>query len=81
MRGCLTLIVLLVIASLMFIVNGVIVGMIYAQIAQDGPHWLQQPKVMQIMMFTAPLGLLAIQWWIFDIVSNWVTRLSRRRSS
>ena len=81
MRGCLMLGVVLVIASLMFIVNGVIVGMVYAQIAQGGPKWLQQPKVIQIMMFTAPLGLLAVQWWVFDLISNWVSRFTRRRTT
>ena len=80
MRGCLTMGMLLAIAALMYVVNGVIVGMVYAQISPNGPTWLQQPKVAQILMFTTPILLLAAQWWVFDVFTGWVGRLSRRRS-
>lgn len=69
----------LFIASLLFVVNGVIIGMIYAQVSRSGPLWLKQAKVAQILMFVGPVVLLVIQWWVFDLVSDQVGRLVRRK--
>lgn len=80
MRGCFTMGLILLITALMFVANGVVFGMIYAQLSKTGPLWLRQEKVGQILMFVGPLVLLVGQLWLFDLVSGWVSRLSRRRA-
>ena len=79
LRGCLILGATLFIASLLFVVNGVVIGMVYAQISPNGPPWLREAKVAQILMFVGPIVLLVVQWWIFDFVSDRVARLGRRK--
>jgi len=73
--GCLIIAVTCLIASALFVANGVLVGLIYAQISPGGPDWLRHPKVGQVLMFTVPVALLVFQWWLFDFVSDRVRRL------
>ena len=66
------------IASALFVANGVLVGLIYAQLAPLGPDWLRHPKVGQVVMFVAPVVMLVCQWWLFYFVSDRVSRLVRK---
>ena len=77
-RGCFTWTLILSTAAVLFFVNGVVIGMIHAKFAPDGPSLLREAKVVQILMFTGPLLLLVIQWWLFDLMSDWLSRLVRR---
>lgn len=78
LSGCLTLTAMCLFTSLMFIANGILVGMIYARVSPAGPDWLRHPKVAQVLMFTGPVALLVCQWWLFDAVSDRVRRIVKR---
>ena len=58
--------------------NGVLVASLYFHFNTPDASWNRYPKLTQAVVFMAPLALVAIQWWMIDVISR---ILARRQSA
>ena len=58
--------------------NGVMVASLYFHFNTPDASWNRYPKLTQAVVFSAPLVLVAIQWWMIDVISR---ILARRQSA
>ena len=62
----------------LLVLNGVLVASFYYHFTDTDGFLTRYPKLTQAVVFTAPIVLVIIQWWMIDIVSR---ILSRRRKT
>ena len=55
------------------ILNSVLLREFYPRLAQAGPTMLQHPRVIQAVMFVGPVGLMFLEWWLVDLVVDFLT--------
>jgi hypothetical protein len=59
--------------------NSALVVKFYPPLADSGPDFLRYPRVIQMMMFVAPIVLVFVEWWLVDLVVGVVTPRRKTR--
>lgn len=72
--GCGYLITTCFFTCLFLLINGRLAFLAYRWLAPSGPHFVQQPRFAQFVLFLAPVLMLVIEWYVADRV---VQQLSR----
>ena len=75
--GCLFLLLSILAACAMLIVNGLVVSFVLGSAAARLPDFMRQPRVVQALLFLGPVLLLAVEWWAYDVLTDWIFPLRR----
>ena len=57
----------------LLILNGAFVMALLSAIAASGSKWLEGEKLSQFLLFSLPLALLIVQWYLID-TARWILR-------
>ena len=76
--GCLFLLLSVLAACLMLVVNGLVVSFVLGSVALRLPEFMRQPRVVQGLLFLGPVLLLAVEWWAYDVLTDWIFPLRSR---
>ncbi|MCH5378164.1 MAG: hypothetical protein JJ992_29765 [Planctomycetes bacterium] len=55
------------------ILNSAVVSRFYPQFSALWPSLLRQPRVVQMMMFVAPVVLIFFEWWLVDLAADFLS--------
>jgi hypothetical protein len=58
---------------LFLVLNIFAVSWFYPALTALGPAWLKWPRVEQVMLFTAPVLLIFLEWWCVDLIVDLLT--------
>jgi hypothetical protein len=77
--GCGFLCVSALLTCVLLAINGLIVLNLYNSIEPTLPsEWRSEPRrMLQAIVFIAPLVLLLIEWWVCDVTIDWLRPLRR----
>jgi hypothetical protein len=75
--GCLFVVLWVVIASFLLVANAVVVSFVLGLILPLCPDSWSQPRNVQAFLFLGPIALLVIQWWSYDVLTDWILPLRR----
>ena len=70
--GCGYLLFTVVISCVLLTINGLIVTNAYYTIAVSMPPGSIHPRLGQTIVFLGPVFLLFIEWWVFDVTTDWL---------
>lgn len=70
--GCGFLLFTVVLSCVLLTINGLIVTNAYYTIAVTMPSGSIHPRLGQAIVFLGPVVLLFIEWWIFDVATDWL---------
>jgi len=81
--GCGYLLFTILISCVLLTINGLIVTNAYYTAAVGMPSGTIHPRLGQAIVFLGPVLLLFLEWWIFDVATDWLrpaTTLSKADS-
>lgn len=70
--GCGYLLFVVLISCVLLTINGLIVTNAYYAVAVTLPPGAVHPRFGQAIVFLGPVLLLFIEWWIFDVATDWL---------
>lgn len=70
--GCGYLLFVVLISCVLLTINGLIVTNAYYTVAVTMPPGSVHPRLGQTIVFLGPVLLLFIEWWIFDVATDWL---------
>jgi hypothetical protein len=70
--GCGFLLFTIFISCVLLTINGLIVTNAYYTIAVSMRPGSIHPRVGQAIVFLGPMLLLYVEWWIFDVATDWL---------
>jgi hypothetical protein len=70
--GCGYLLFAIAISCVLLTINGLIVTNAYYTFAVGMPSGTIHPRLGQAIVFLGPVLLLFVEWWIFDIATDWL---------
>jgi hypothetical protein len=70
--GCGYLVVTIFITCVMLTINGMIVTNGYYTMSVTMPPGSIHPRLGQAIVFLGPVVLLFIEWWAFDVATDWL---------
>jgi hypothetical protein len=70
--GCGYLLLTILISCVLLTINGLIVTNAYYTLAVTMPAGSIHPRVGQAIVFLGPVLLLVVEWWIFDVATDWL---------
>ena len=76
--GCGHLLGSVVLACLLLTLNGVAVTSLYHSWTSRLSEFWRSPRIAQTVLFLGPLLLLVVQWWVIDVIVDYVRPLPRR---
>lgn len=59
---------------MLLFINGSMVTAVYSAIAETGPAVMQDPRLIQFVLFVGPVLLLVVQWVMIDYVTGRLRR-------
>lgn len=71
--GCGFLVLTCLFTCFFLVLNSVLVSEFYPYLAAVGPSLLRRTRVEQVMLFTAPVALLFVEWWLVDLLVDVLT--------
>lgn len=75
--GCGYLIGIFLVTCLLFIMNGMMAGVLFVRLRPLLPEWANRARYAQIFILAVPIGLILLEWFVWD----WfLDRLRRRRA-
>jgi hypothetical protein len=77
--GLLQLLASVVAGCLLLVANGVLVASLYHSRSAHLPEFWRNPRVAQAVLFSAPIGLLVIEWLAYDILLDWLRPMRHER--
>lgn len=75
--GCVVATSSAVVSCVLLVINGAFVMALLSVVAGSGQAWISNEKLSQFLLFSCPVLLLFIQWWLIDTL-RWILR---KRSS
>lgn len=75
--GCGYLLFAVVITCVLLTINALLVTNAYMAISISMPEGTIPPRVSQALVFLGPIVLLVLEWWAFDVSTDWLN--PRRR--
>ena len=77
--GCGFLCVAALLTCVLLSINGLIVLNLYNSLDPTFPEeWRRDPpRMLRAVIFTAPLFLLVIEWWVCDVTIDWLRPLRK----
>jgi hypothetical protein len=75
--GCGFIIVSLLLTCILLGMNGLIVTNVFYASQANLPQELRQPRVAQAIVFLGPVLLLLVEWWVFDVATDWLRPAGR----
>lgn len=73
-HGCLFAAGATFVTCILLFINGGLVSALCQEFGPAGPAWLNNPGILQFVMFVGPVILVVIQWMMIDYI---VSRLRR----
>jgi hypothetical protein len=70
--GCGYLLFVVLISCVLLTINGLIVTNAYYTVAVSMPPGSVHPRLGQTIVFLGPVLLLFIEWWIYDVATDWL---------
>jgi len=70
--GCGYVLMSMFITCLLLIINGLIVTAIFFTLTAPLPPGSIHPRLGQGIVFLGPILLLLVEWWAFDVASDWL---------
>ena len=58
-------------------VNGFIVRHVFAEVEPALPPFFHQGKWKQAIVYLSPVLLLVVQWWAYDVLTDWLLPMRR----
>lgn len=71
--GCGFLLVTCLVTCCFLAINSTLVQILFGWLSPLGPEFFRRPRMAQLIMFTAPVLLVVVEWWLADRI---VDRLS-----
>jgi hypothetical protein len=71
--GCITATTSALLSCLLLVINGAFVMALLSVVAASGQNWITNEKLSQFLLFSVPVILLLIQWWLIDTL-RWILR-------
>ena len=75
--GCLFLLLSVLAACVMLVINGLVVSFVLGSAAPRLPEFMRHPRAVQALLFLGPVLLLAVEWWAYDVLTDWIFPLRR----
>lgn len=70
--GCGYVLMSMFITCLLLVINGLIVTSIFFALTAPMPPGSVHPRLGQGIVFLGPILLLIVEWWAFDVASDWL---------
>ena len=70
--GCGFIALIVVVSCALLAVNGLIVSNVLQSTHDSLPIMLRQERWMQAISFLGPVLMLVVQWWAYDVASDWL---------
>jgi hypothetical protein len=70
--GCGYLLVAVLITCVLLTINGLIVTNAYYTALMTMPMNSVHPRLGQAIVFVGPVLLLFVEWWAFDVITDWL---------
>ena len=70
--GCGYLLVAVIITCVLLTINGLIVTNAYYTALMTMPANTVHPRLGQAIVFVGPVLLLFVEWWAFDVITDWL---------
>lgn len=71
--GCVVATASAVISCVLLVINGAFIMALLSVVAGSGQAWITNEKLSQFLLFSCPVLLLFIQWWLIDTL-RWILR-------
>jgi hypothetical protein len=71
--GCGYVVLTCVFSCLFLVLNSALLTRMYPVLAEYGPSFLENPRVIQAIMFIGPVILIFFEWWFVDLVVDLLT--------
>jgi len=78
--GCLSLLAAVLLACVLLVGNGFLVAFILGAAIPRLPAAWNPARSAQAVMFLGPVLLLVVEWWAYDVLTDWIFPLHRRAS-
>lgn len=78
--GCGFLVASCIVSCVFLFLNVAIVTTIYPVLANSGPPLLQNDRVAQALLYAAPVLLVFVEWWLFDLIVDRLPHRLRQRA-
>lgn len=76
--GCGYLLALCVLTCCLFVVNGMMAGVLFVRLRAFLPEWAGRARYAQLFLLAVPVAMIFVEWYAFDWIVN---RLRRRAKS
>lgn len=78
--GCGFLLATLLVTCVLLVLNGLIVSNVFNASRESLPEFLQDRRWSQAIVFLAPVLMLVVQWWAYDVAVDWLWPTRSKRS-
>jgi hypothetical protein len=79
--GCGFIALIVVVSCALLAVNGLIVANVLQSTRDSIPPVLRQERWIQTISFLGPVLMLVVQWWAYDVASDWLWPLRSGRAA
>ncbi len=71
-EGCGFLIFTCIFTCCFLAINALLVTSIYVWLFPYGPEFLREPRIRQVILFAGPIVLVVVEWWLFDLLIDYL---------
>ena len=71
--GCVVTTASAAFSCVLLVINGAFIMALLSVVAGSGQSWITNEKLSQFLLFSCPVLLLFIQWWLIDTL-RWILR-------
>ncbi len=79
--GCAYIALVVAVSCALLAVNGLIVSNVLQSTLDSLPRVLRQERWVQAISFLGPVLMLVVQWWAYDVASDWLWPMRTSRSA
>lgn len=73
--GCGYLLALCLLTCVLFVLNGMMAGVLFVRLRAVLPEWAGRARYAQLFLLTVPVAMIFVEWYAFD----WLVHRVRRR--
>lgn len=78
--GCGYVLMATLLTCVLLAINGLIVINLVSAVMPALPRNWRQPRLIQTLLFLAPLALLVVEWWVCDVTLDWLRPVRSRHA-
>jgi len=73
--GCGYLLTVFAVACVLFVMNGMMAGVLFVRLRPLLPEWANRARYAQIFILAVPIGLIMLEWYVWDwFIDRWRRR-------